>query len=188
LTKNHFRWNIQTGLIYGLTFIKGDKNFGEFITTMNDMNLKITKELKEVQENNNNITQPVLRSVWVQIGKLTVKEDNYKQEDYDFRKVNLYTVQYNKIDEFESLLAKRLEADKAMGLKYNHIVYKAMYGYPVNTYMVLIPDKSKIDYYMHQDERNAKRKNNKDYTEIYKKEDKLRSIIRMDHLIRIPNQ
>ena len=41
---------------------------------------------------------------------------------------------------------------------------------------------------MHQDERNAKRKNNKDYTEIYKKEDKLRSIIRMDHLIRIPNQ
>jgi hypothetical protein len=38
----------ESGLIYNCTFIKGDKNFGQYVATMNDMNIKIRKELKEV--------------------------------------------------------------------------------------------------------------------------------------------
>ncbi len=178
----------ESGLIYGLNFIKGDKNFGEYVATMNDMNIKIRKELKEAKENSDNSTQPVLRSSWVRLDKLTVMQDNYKVEDYDFRKLDLFTVPVNKIEEFESLDAKRIEMDKAMGLKHNYIVFKAMYGYPVNTYLVFVPDKSKLDYYKHADERNAQRRKNKDYVVLAKQLNQLRTSIRMDHLSRIPNQ
>ncbi len=178
----------ESGLIYGLNFIKGDKNFGEYVATMNDMNIKIRKELKEAKENSDNSTQPVLRSSWVRMDKLTVMQDDYKVEDYDFRKLDLFTVPFNKIEEFESLDAKRIEMDKAMGLKHNYIIYKAMYGYPINTYLVLVPDKSKLDYYKHADERNAERRKNKDYMALAKQLNQLRTTIRMDHLSRIPNQ
>jgi hypothetical protein len=114
-------------------------------------------------------------------------QDNYKVEDYDFRKLDLFTVPVNKIEEFESLDAKRIEMDKAMGLKHNYIVFKAMYGYPVNTYLVFVPDRSKLDYYKHADERNAQRRKNKDYVVLAKQLNQLRTSIRMDHLSRIQN-
>jgi hypothetical protein len=65
---------------------------------------------------------------------MTVLQLDFKIEDNDFRKVYLYKVPLNKIDEYESSVEKRNEANKAMGLNYNHIVYKAMTGYPLNTY------------------------------------------------------
>jgi hypothetical protein len=120
-------------------------------------------------------------------GSKPVNVNNYKVEDYDFRKLDLFTVPVNKIEEFESLDAKRIEMDKAMGLKHNYIVFKAMYGYPVNTYLVFVPDRSKLDYYKHADERNAQRRKNKDYVVLAKQLNQLRTSIRMDHLSRIQN-
>ena len=176
----------ESGLIYNCTFIKGDKNFGQYVATMNDMNIKIRKELKEVKENNDMTTQAVLRSAWVQVEKLNIKQAGYKIEDYDFRRIEIFTVPSNKIEEFEALVEKRNKADEAMNLrKYNYIVYKAIYGYPVNTYMVFLPGKSKLDFYKYQDERNAIRKNNKEYVEIEKKRTQLKTTLRIDHLSRI---
>jgi hypothetical protein len=179
----------ESGLIYNCTFIKGDKNFGQYVATMNDMNIKIRKELKEVKENSDMTTQAVLRSAWVQVEKLNIKQEAYKLEDYDFRRIEIFTVPSNKIEEFEALVEKRNKVDKAMDLrKYNYIVYKAIYGYPVNTYLVFVPEKSKLDFCKFQDERNAIRKNNKEYVEIEKKRTQLKTTIRIDHLSRIPNQ
>lgn len=89
--------------------------------------------------------------------------------------------------EFESLVEQSNEIEKTIGLKYNYIVYKAIDGYAYNTYMVLVPDKSKIDYYKHLEERDAKRAKNNAYMELYEKEIQLRNTFRMDHLSRIPN-
>jgi len=180
----------ETGLIYSLIFIKGDKNFGDYISKRNELTImsKGDKEQERIaKENNDNVTQVGLRSSWVQMKKMTVLQPDFKIEDYDFRKVFFYTVPLNKMTEFESLVEQSNEIDKMIGLKYNYIVYKAIDGYAYNTYMVLVPDKSKIDYYKHLEERDAKRAKNKAYMELYEKESQLRNTFRMDHLSRIPN-
>lgn len=179
----------EAGFIYTLIFFKGDKNFGEFVATQNDRLIQIRKDLKEiVKENNDNTTLPLVRSAWVGMNKLSVLQPDFKIEDYDFRKMNIFTVPSNKTGEYESLLEKVNEADKASGIKYNVVIYKAEFGYPVNTYMALYQDKSRLDYYKHQDERNATRKINKERMEMTKKMSLLQTMIRVDHLDRIPNQ
>ena len=51
--------------------------------------------------------------------------------------------------------------------------------------MLLLPDKSRLEYYTNQEERNAKRKGNTKLTELNKKASKLRTIIRIDYLSRV---
>ena len=52
--------------------------------------------------------------------------------------------------------------------------------------MMILPDKSRLDYYTHQEERNAKRKGNTKLAALNKKAGQLRTTIRMDHLSRVP--
>lgn len=179
----------ETGIIYSMTFIKGDKNFGEYIAKRGELTIKANEEGKETaKENNDNLTQATVRSSWVQMKKMSVIEPDFKIENYDFRKLFIFTVPLNKINELESLVEKCNDEDKAIGLKYNYIVYRAIDGYATNTYMLLLPDKSKLEYYTHQEERNAKRKGYKAVMELNKKAIQLRNTIRIDHLSRILNQ
>jgi hypothetical protein len=53
--------------------------------------------------------------------------------------------------------------------------------------MLLLPDKSRLDFYKHVEKREAKRENNKVYQELRKKENQLMNVFRIDHLSRIQN-
>ncbi len=191
LINNRAAFISETGLIYSQIIIKGDKNFGGYLSKRNELTLlaRTDKEQERIgKENNDYTTQVVLRSSWVLMNQMSVLQPDYKIEDYDFSKVFIYTVPLNKMAEFESIVEKMNTNDKAMGIKYKYIVFRAMDGYAYNTYMVLVPDKSKSDYYKHLEERDTKRENDKVYQELTKKESQLRTTIRMDHLSRVQNQ
>jgi hypothetical protein len=178
----------ESGRTYSMVFIKGDKNFGEYVGKRGELTTKIGTELKDlVAQSTANQTQATTRSSWVQVKNITVMEPDFKVENYDFRKVVLFTVPFDKMTEYESLIEKANAEDKVIGLKYNYIVYRAIDGYPNNTYLLILPDKSRLDYYTHQDERNAKRKGNALLAELNKKASQLRNTIRLDHLNRVAN-
>jgi isocitrate dehydrogenase kinase/phosphatase len=61
------------------------------------------------------------------------------------------------------------------------VTYKAVEGYPNNTYITFMPDTSIVDYYIHRAERGQKRSASKEYGEFMKKSIKT-NVIRMDHL------
>ena len=88
--------------------------------------------------------------------------------------------------EYEKLIEQSNAEDKAIGISYNYIMYKAVDGYPNNTYMMILPDKSRLDYYKNQEDRNAKRKGNTKLAALNKRASQLRTIIRFDHLNRVP--
>ncbi|MFM6947955.1 MAG: hypothetical protein ACKOWQ_02975 [Aquirufa sp.] len=187
-TYNRSAHTSETGRTYSMVFIKGDKNFGEYIGNRGELTTKIGVELKDlVAQSTANQTQATTRSSWVQVKNISVIEPDFKLENYDFRKVVLFTVPFDKVNEYESLIEKANAEDKALGLKYNYIVYRAIDGYANNTYLLILPDKSRLDYYTHQDERNAKRKGNAILTETNKKASQLRNTIRLDHLSRVMN-
>jgi hypothetical protein len=187
-TYNRSAHTSESGRTYSMVFIKGDKNFGQYLGQRGELTAKIGVELKELAaQSTANQTQATTRSSWVQVKNISVIEPDFQLENYDFRKVVLFTVPFDKMNEYEGLIEKANAEDKAIGLKYNYIVYKAIDGYPNNTYMLILPDKSRLDYYTHQDERNAKRKGNASLTEVNKKASQLRNTIRMDHLNRVAN-
>ncbi len=180
----------ETGLIYSQIIIKGDKNFGGYISKRSELTLltRTDKEQERIEkENNDNTTQVGLRSSWVFTNQMSVLQPDYKIEDYDFCKAFLYTVPLNKKAEFESIVEKLNANDKTLGIEKIYIVFRAIDGYTYNTYMVLVPDKSKLDYYKHLEERDAIRENDKTYQELSKKESQLRTTFRIDHLSRVQN-
>ena len=61
------------------------------------------------------------------------------------------------------------------------VTFRAVEGYPNNTYITFVPDTSILDYYIHLEERNQKRSASKEYGEFMKKSIKT-NVIRMDHL------
>jgi len=179
----------ESGRTYNMIFIKGAKNLGEYISKREALTEKVGKDLKQItDESKANQAMASMRSTWVAVPNNTIMESDFKVENYDFRKVILFTVPFDKTDEYEKVIEESNAADKALGLSYNYIVYKAIDGYPSNTYMMILPDKSRIDYYTHQNERNAKRKTNPKMAELSKKAQQLRSTIRIDYLSRVPIQ
>lgn len=179
----------ESGRTYGMVFVRGDENLGKYIGQRVALSDKIAVALKAVtDENTANRFQAIQRSIWQQSTNTSVMVPDFKVENYDFRKIVLFTVPFDKMAEYEKLIEQANAEDKAIGISYNYIIYKAVDGYPNNTYMMILPDKSRLDYYSHQEERNAKRKGNAKLAAINKKASQLRTTIRMDHLSRVPVQ
>ena len=176
----------ETGRTYSMVYLKGEENVGKYVGQRSVLSDKQAIELKTVtDENTANRSMAIQRSLWVQETNITTIMSDFKIENYDFRKVHLFTVPFDKITEYEKLIEQSNQEDKALGLSYNYIVYRAVDGYPNNTFMLLLPDKSRLEYYTNQEERNAKRKGNAKLTELNKKASKLRTIIRIDYLSRV---
>ncbi|MEY2792542.1 MAG: hypothetical protein RJA76_534 [Bacteroidota bacterium] len=189
ILSNRVAHTSESGRTYNMIFVKGEKNLGEYIAKREALNERVGKELKEIsQASRENQSQATLRSTWAAVEKNTLLVPDFKVENYDFRKVVIFTVPFDKTTEYEKLIEESNALDKSLGFSYNYIVYRATDGYPTNTYMMLLPDKSRIDYYTHQSERNAVRKNNAKSDELNKKAQALRTVVRIDYLSRVPIQ
>lgn len=189
ITYNFSAHTSESGRSYSMVFLKGDENLGAYVSKRTKLSEKIEKELKaEMDESKANQAQATIRSIWVQVKNMSTIVPDFKMENYDFRKVSLFTVPIDKMEAYEKLIEQSLAEDKALGFVYNYIIYKAIEGYPSNTYMMILPDKSIVDYYTNQGARNAKRKGNAKSTELSKKAAQLRTGVRMDHLNRVPIQ
>lgn len=177
----------ESGRTYGMVFVRGEENLGKYVGQRASLSNKVAVALKAVtDENTANRSQAIQRSIWEQVPNISVMVSDFKVENYDFRKIQIFTVPFDKIAEYEKLIEQSNAEDKAIGISYNYIMYKAVDGYPNNTYMMILPDKSRLDYYTHQDDRNAKRKGNTKLAALNKRASQLRTIIRFDHLNRIP--
>ena len=180
----------ESGRIYSLTFFQGSDNFGAFMAKRIKINDAFAvKEPAISKENMNNINGPVTRSVWMRVDSLSFYEPNYKMENYDFRKMVFISVAADKIKEFEAGTKKQAQMDAAHGIKYNYIVFRCTDGYPSNTYMIALPDKSLLDYYKNREARKAIRdKTKSDYDALNKLAGDISSVVRIDHLTRVKIQ
>ena len=189
ITYNFAAHTSESGRTYSMVFVKGDENLGKYISLRSSLSERAASDLKSITaENTANRSQAIQRSVWVQATNISVMVPDFKVENYDFRKVVLFTVPFDKMAEYDKLIEQAIAEDKANGISYNYIMYKAVDGYPNNTYMMILPDKSRLDYYTHQEERNANRKGQTKLAELNKKASQLRTTIRMDHLSRVVGQ
>lgn len=189
ILSNRVAHTSESGRTYNMIIIQGEKNLGEYIAKRETLNEKVGNDLKEIMtESRANAAAATLRSTWASVDKLSMRVPDFKVENYDFRKIMLFTVPFDKINEYEEIISEMNAIDKSLGFSYNGLVYKATDGYPTNTYMWILPDKSRIDYYTHQNQRNEVRKNNIKLGELSKKSQALRSIIRIDYLSRVPIQ
>jgi len=184
---NRIAHTSESGRTYNMISIRGEKNLGEYIAKREAWSDKIAVELKDITEaSRTNAAAALQRSTWVAVDKMSVRVPDFKAENYDFRKVILFTVPFDKTAEYENALEESNSIDKSLGFSFNQIVYRATDGYPVNTYMMILPDKSRIDYYTHQQQRNDVRKKNTRLGELSKITQGLRSITRIDYLSRVP--
>ncbi len=187
ISNNFAAHTSESGRTYGMVFVKGEENLGKYVGLRAALSDKAAVALKSVtDENAANRAQAIQRSIWQQSVNTSVMVSDFKLENYDFRKVVLFTVPFDKMAEYEKLIEQANAEDKAIGITYNYIIYKAIDGYSTNTYMMILPDKSRLDYYTHQEERNTKRKGNAKLAAINKRASQLRTTIRMDHLSRVP--
>lgn len=189
ITYNFAAHTSESGRTYSMVFVKGEENLGKYVGSRSSLSERAALDLKSITaENTANRSQAIQRSVWVQATNISVIVPDFKVENYDFRKVVLFTVPFDKMAEYEKLIEQANAEDKALGISYNYIMYKAVDGYPNNTYMMILPDKSRLQYYTHQEERNAKRKGQTKLAELNKKASQLRNTIRLDHLNRVPEK
>jgi hypothetical protein len=180
----------ESGRIYGLVFFKGSDNFGAFMAKRVKLNDAFAKKEPAIsKENTKNVNGPFTRSIWMRVDSLCNYEAGYKMENYDFRKIQFISVTADKIKEFEADVRKQNELDAAHGIKYNIIVFRCTDGYPSNTYMLALPDKSLLDYYNNREARRKIRdKAKNDYDAANKLAAEISSVVRIDHLNRVKIQ
>ena len=177
----------ESGRIYSMAFFRGSDSFGAFMAKRVQTNEAFGKVQPAVsKENMQNINGPITRSTWMRVDSLSAYEPGYKMENFDFRKIQLISVNPEKIKEFEAAAQKLAQIDAAHGIKYNFIVFRCIDGYPSNTYILALPDKSLMDYYKNREARKLKRDQAKsDYDPLNKAVNDMSLVIRIDHLNRV---
>jgi len=177
----------ESGRIYGMAFFKGSDAFGKFMATRVKTNETFAKDNPAInKENMQNVNGAFTRSIWMRVDSLSEYEPNYKMENYDFRKIELISVNADKVKEFEATLLKLAKLDAGHGIKYNFIVFRCTDGYPSNTYILALPDKSLMDYYKNREGRKSIRdKDKSSYDPLNKAISDMSLIIRIDHLTRV---
>ena len=170
----------ETGLIYTFNYINGAENLGKYTamtssgsSTFSAANPKIGEEMSA------NWDGSARRSTWIQVNR-NLPED-YNRENYKFRKILIETIPAGQQEEYEKRFAEGRELQSKLGINMMSVTYKAVEGYPNNTYITFLPDTSIVDYYIHLAERNQKRSASKEHGEFMKKRIKT-NVIRMDHL------
>ena len=105
-------------------------------------------------------------------------------EDYNFRKIVMRTVPANEQEAFEKQQLQQHELGLKIGVKYLSVTWRAVDGYPTNTYMTILPDNSISDFYNHYAERQKIRNNSKEFNDSMKTGVKS-NLIRLDYLYRV---
>jgi hypothetical protein len=174
----------ESGRIYSAALFKGTDNLGAFIARrvknndqFNASNPAITKE------NTANVNGPVTRSIWLRVDSITFQEPGYNRDNYPFRKIVFISVLADRVKDYEAGMRKQAQLDASHGIKYNSIVFRCTDGYPANTYMLVLPDKSLLDYYKNREARKNKRDQFKsEYGPLRKLASDITTVIRIDHL------
>ena len=174
----------ESGRVYSVALFKGADNLGAFIArrvknqdTFNAANPSIAKE------NIANINGPVMRSIWMRVDSISYQEPGYNRDSYPFRKMVFISVLPDRIKDFEAGMRKQSQLDASHGIKYNSIVFRCTDGYPANTYMLVLPDKSLMDYYKNREARKVKRDQFKnEYDPLHRLANDITTIMRIDHL------
>ena len=174
----------ESGRVYGSVLFKGADNLGAYIARrvknldkFNAENPSIGKASRE------NIVGPVLRSIWMRVDSISYQEPGYNRDNYSFRKMVLISVQPDRIKDFEAGMRKQAQLDASHGIKYNSIVFRCTDGYPANTYTVVLPDKSLLDYYKNREARKVKRDQFKsEYDPLHRLANDITTVMRIDHL------
>jgi hypothetical protein len=186
----HSRWAFksESGKIYSLAFFVGPDDMGLFMANQQRINELIKKDPTLGDEQSKNISGSIARSIWVRQDSMSGVVPNYKLDDYHFRKIQIYTVDSDKVEEFEDAVRKSMHLDEAIGLEYTHVIFRCVEGYSSTTYLLLLPDKSLLDYYKNHETRNAKRDQKKsDYEPLNKIIRDSSFISTIDHLTMVKN-
>ena len=175
----------ETGSLYNFSFVDGDENLGKFITKRGTANNKFREANPKIaEENSNNTDGAWRRSTWIRVNALEFLPADFKLENYNFRKVIIETVPVNQQEAYEKEQLKLHEIELKIGIKFLSVTWRAVDGYPTNTYMTLIPDNSILDFYTHFTERQKIRKNSKEFND-FDNTTVNTNINRIDHLWRI---
>ena len=175
----------ETGSLYTFSFVDGDENLGKFITKRGTNNNKFREANPKIaEENSNNIDGAWRRSTWIRVNELQFLPADFKMEDYNFRKIIMRTVPANEQEAFEKQLQKMHEIELKIGVKYLSVTWRAVDGYPTNTYLTILPDNSILDFYTQFADRQQKRNNSKEFNDSMKTGVKS-NLIKIDHLYRV---
>ena len=175
----------ETGSLYNFSFVDGDENLGKFITKRGTYNNKFREANPKIaEENSNNTDGAWRRSTWIRVNALEFLPADFKLENYNFRKVIIETVPANQQEAYEKEQLKLHEIELKIGIKFLSVTWRAVDGYPTNTYMTLIPDNSILDFYTHFTERQKIRRNSKEFND-FDNTTVITNINRIDHLWRI---
>ncbi len=182
IMNNRVAHTSETGSLYILSFIDGDENLGKYIASratnkFREANPKIAEEMS-------NNTDAWRRSTWIRVNELHFLPADYKMENYNFRKIVMRTVPANEQEAFEKQQQKMHEIELKIGVKYLSTTFRAVDGYPSNTYMTILPDNNILDFYTHYADRQQKRNNSKEFNDSMKTGVKYNTI-RLDHLSRV---
>jgi hypothetical protein len=175
----------ETGSLYNFAFVDGDENLGKFITKRGTYNNKFKEAYPTIADENwANRDGSVRRSTWIMVNELIFTPADFKMENYNFRKIVMRTVPANEQEAFEKRQLQQHELGLKIGVKFLSVTFRAVDGYPTNTYMTILPDNSILDFYTHYADRQEKRNNSKEFNDSMKTGVKS-NITRIDHLSRV---
>jgi len=174
----------ESGRVYSSALFKGADNLGAFVARRVKNNDQFNASHSSIaKENTANINGPVTRSIWIRVDSITFQEPGYNRDNYPFRKVVFISVLADRVKDFEAGMRKQAQLDASHGVKYNSIVFRCTDGYPANTYMVVLPDKSLLDYYKNREARKVKRDQFKsEYDPLNRLSNDITTVMRIDHL------
>jgi hypothetical protein len=184
IMNNRVAHTSETGSLYILSFIDGDENLGKYIGNRANTSNKFREANPKIAEEMSNNSDAWRRSTWIRVNELQFLPADYKMENYNFRKIVMRTVPANEQEAFEKQEQKMHELGLKIGVKYLSVTFRAVDGYPSNTYMTILPDNNILDFYTHYADRQEKRKNSKEFNDSMKTGVKS-NIIRIDHLSRV---
>jgi hypothetical protein len=184
IMNNRVAHTSETGSLYILSFIDGDENLGKYIGNRANTSIKFREANPKIAEEMSNNTDAWRRSTWIRVNELHFLPADYKMENYNFRKIVMRTVPANEQEAFEKQQLQQHELGLKIGVKYLSVTFRAVDGYPSNTYMTILPDNNILDFYTHYADRQQKRNNSKEFNDSMKTGVKS-NITRIDHLSRV---
>ncbi len=185
IMNNRVAHTSETGSLYILSFIDGDENLGKYIGNRANTSIKFREANPKIaEEMSNNTDGAWRRSTWIRVNKLQFTPVDFKMENYNFRKIVMRTVPANEQEAFEKQQLQMHELELKIGVKYLSSTWRAVDGYPTNTYITILPDNSILDFYTKYADRQEKRKNSKEFNDSMKTGVKYNTI-RLDHLSRV---
>ena len=171
----------ESGRTY--TFTNTD-NLGAYLDQSMEIYKKASKENPGVAASDSaNYNGSIVRSIWYRMDEMCQTPKDFDANKYAFRRVTIFTVPFDKQDEYEDAQTKRSALAIKLGVTTPFFVFKARFGYSTNTYMTIEPDESDIAYYTHRKERQEQKTNkNAEWQALNKITSPLSTNVRIDQI------